>query len=211
MDTLSLRERFGQHLADTDLSKEEIAKYWQQLTTNYGEANRYYHNLEHLSVLFTSFDEYHVKLKDPLVVAHAIWYHDIIYSARRGDNEEKSALVAAENIAKFGLSIKQQENCLHYIRATAQHLDVKVDAQEDLAYFLDFDLAVLAWPQSKYQVYAQAIRKEYRHVPGFLYRRGRRKVLRYFLEVPTLFRTAEFQEKHETAAKLNLKWELGTL
>jgi len=211
MDALSLKERFCQHLAQTKLSAAEITKYWQQIRNKYGEVNRHYHNMEHLSVLFASFDQYQVKLKDPLVVAHAIWYHDIVYNARRGDNEEKSALVAAENIVKFGLNEKQQENCLHYIQATAQHLEVKVDAQADLAYFLDFDLAVLAWPQSKYQVYAQAIRKEYRHVPGFLYRRGRRKVLRYFLEAPTLFRTAEFQEKFEAAAKLNLHWELETL
>ncbi|MEL7220930.1 MAG: hypothetical protein AAGJ93_06395 [Bacteroidota bacterium] len=198
-------------MAQTKLSKAAIVKCWQQIGNKYGEANRHYHNLDHLSALFASFDQYKTELAEPLVVACAIWYHDIVYNAKRNDNEAQSALVAAQNIAHFGLSEEQQQRCLHYICATAQHLEVKVGAQADLAYFLDFDLAVLAWPRAQYKAYAEAIRKEYRHVPSFFYRRGRRKVLKYFLEVPRLFRTAEFQEKFEAAAKLNLHWELETL
>jgi predicted metal-dependent HD superfamily phosphohydrolase len=210
-DVTLLKNRFFKHAADVLLTEEAAAEYWQLIHNKYSEKSRHYHNLEHLRALFASFDQHHGALTDPTVVAWAIWYHDVIYNARRRDNEEQSAILASKYLAETGLSPLQQTNCLAYIRATGKHLDVDTEPESDLAYFLDFDLAVLAWSPAKYQEYAAAIRKEYRHVPGFLYRRGRRKILRYFLAAPVLFRTAVFQADFEEGARANLEWELGML
>lgn len=210
-NVFTLKDRFFEHAATAQLAGERIAEFWQLIHDKYTEKGRYYHKLDHISALFNSFDQYKDRLTDPLVVSYAIWYHDIIYNARRNDNEEQSALLAAKCLSQLNLSEQQQVDCLAYIRATAKHLDVAADKDSDLAYFLDFDLAVLAWELTEYQQYAADIRKEYGHVPGFLYRRGRRKVLRYFLDAPFLFRTTVFRGKCEEMAKNNLRWELASL
>lgn len=206
-----LKNRFLNHATDGLLCGEATAEHWALISSKYSEESRHYHNLDHLTTLFDSFDQHYEALADPVVVAWAIWYHDIVYNARRSDNEEQSAILAGEHLTQTALTSLQQINCLSYIRATAKHLDADADKESDLAYFLDFDLAVLAWPTEKYQQYAAAIRKEYRHVPGFLYRRGRKKVLRYFLAAPMLFRTVVFQTQFEEMARANLRWELSTI
>ena len=96
-----------------------------------------------------------------------------------------------------------------FIRATAQHLSVA--ATDDLAFFLDFDLAILGAAPEVYTNYAAAVREEYQHVPGFLYRRGRKKVLRYFLEAPRLYRTEALYDLLEEKARENLRLELSLL
>ena len=187
--------------------EQSINQLWDELHGYYSEGNRAYHNLQHLRNLFALYDEYQDQLNEPAIVAWAIWYHDIIYNAKRKDNELRSAELAQRRLRQLHMPKEQIKQVVSYIEATAQHLSV--EAINDLAYFLDFDLAILGSDRETYSTYAKSIRQEYRHVPGFLYRRGRRKVLRYFAAAPKLFRTKEFQMYFEAKAKSNISWELA--
>lgn len=191
----------------SELANQDITKFWEELHKYYNESTRAYHNLQHLDNLFTLFDEYQSLLAQPTLVAWAVWYHDIIYNAKRKDNETRSADLAKNCLTQLLMPKEQITQVVSYIEATAHHLSV--EASGDLAYFLDFDLAILGSDRATYSAYAQAVRQEYRHVPGFLYRRGRRKVLRYFMDAPQLFRTPQLQERFEEAARTNLDWELS--
>lgn len=206
---MNLKKRFIESLAPYELAEAKASMLWQELETHYQAPKRHYHNLQHLEALFQWTDKYEAALLDVETVHWAIWYHDIIYQARRQDNEEQSALLAQQRLAEIGVPAEKTEKVIAYIRATAQHLSVK--AEGDLAYFLDFDLAILGASPTVYQNYAAAVRKEYAYVPGFLYRRGRKKVLRYFLASEALYRTNELKDLLEGSAFQNLQWELQAL
>jgi predicted metal-dependent HD superfamily phosphohydrolase len=203
---MNLAHRFSKQIEGYTLSEQRITAARRELSTFYVAENRHYHNLQHLEALFGWFDQYVDQLEDSETISWAIWYHDIIYNARRRDNEEQSALLAEQRLLNFGVPTKQTKLVVKYIRATAQHLEV--EATGDLAYFLDFDLAILGSDRADYETYAAAVRKEYAHVPGFLYRRGRKKVLRYFLASERLYRTEELYNLREDRARKNLAWEL---
>ncbi|GAB5525289.1 MAG: hypothetical protein Roseis2KO_31610 [Roseivirga sp.] len=81
----------------------------------------------------------------------------------------------------------------------------------DTNYLTDIDLSVLGAAPEVYQNYTVAIRKEYSIYPGFLYKRGRKKVLKHFLEMEHIFKTELFREKYEDRARKNLQAELNSL
>ena len=81
----------------------------------------------------------------------------------------------------------------------------------DAAYFLDMDLSILGTPWSEYQVYAQAVRQEYRHIANEDYRTGRIAVLQKLLAHPVLYLTAYYHNQFEVQARDNIKREISLL
>jgi len=73
---------------------------------------------------------------------------------------------------------------------------------------LDLDLSILGKDPQYYLEYAAAVRKEYSIYPDFMYRRGRKKVLKKMLEQECIFKTDLFKEKYESQARKNLQSEL---
>ena len=203
----NLATRFLEDAQNIGATEAWCTSGWQEMEQAYIGPSRHYHNLQHLQNLFNLFDQYKDQLQEPDVVSWTIWYHDIIYNAKRKDNELRSAELARVRLQQTNLATDKIERIVQYIEATAQHLSVKADG--DLSYFLDFDLAILGSDLDTYAVYAKAIRQEYRHVPGLLYRRGRRKVLRYFADAPQLFRTPALHMRFAKQAQRNLAWELS--
>jgi predicted metal-dependent HD superfamily phosphohydrolase len=95
------------------------------------------------------------------------------------------------------------------IRSTARHLPQ--NKQPDCFYFLDFDLAILAATPSVYQSYAVAVWKEYQTTyPKPIYKMGRKKVLKAFLERDFIYYTSLYQKKFEGIARKNIQFELNT-
>jgi predicted metal-dependent HD superfamily phosphohydrolase len=79
----------------------------------------------------------------------------------------------------------------------------------DHLYFLDFDLAVLSAERATYQLYAEAIKEEYRSIFSFLiYTNGRKKVLESFRQRKSIYFSQIFQENYELEARENLAWEI---
>jgi predicted metal-dependent HD superfamily phosphohydrolase len=144
-------------------------------------------------------------MEDAEIVAWAIFYHDIIYNPRRKDNEAQSAQVAAQRLGDLGISAERIARCQRHILATASH---QLQQDPDTQLLLDIDLGILGADWESYQRYAQQVRKEYAMYPGFLYRRGRRKVLRHFLEKDRIYQTERFMLKWEQQARTNLAREL---
>jgi len=147
------------------------------------------------------------KLQHPAIFGLALIYHDIVYQAGRKDNEARSADLAVVALARLGATANQQAYCRRLIMATKTHRA----ATDDEGLLVDLDLAVLARSANGYDAYTKAIRHEFRRYPGFLYRPGRRKALRHFLEQPSIYHHEFFRRRWEDAAKANLKRELKTL
>jgi len=188
-------------------------KLRDELVRAYAAPERHYHNLTHIEAMLNLMRSYENALSDPQSVEAAIWFHDAIYDTRRHDNEEKSAELAASQLAGL-LSPDRIALIARMIRATAGHhvpsgLD---DAQRrDCALFLDTDLSILGSTPDLFASYEDAVRREYGWVPEALWREGRRKVLQGFLDRPAIYASPRFRTSHEAAARANLTRSLERL
>ena len=72
-------------------------------------------------------------------------------------------------------------------------------------------MQVLGETESIYEVYKNNIRREYRHIPGFIYNRERKKILKRFVASEQIFKTDLFRVKFEEKARVNLLNEIKSL
>lgn len=195
------------------VAAEVCQRAYEALSGHYEGRGRHYHNLSHIAALLRWCAKYEAELTRPVIVRYAIWFHDVIYRSRRHDNEALSADYAAGALKVLGVQAAESADVQVLIRATAQHRldELPTHLTHDGSWFLDFDLAILGSRTEVYQAYAQAIRQEYKWVPGPLYRRGRRQVLQNFQARSNLFFTTTMQQELEAQARLNLAQELAGL
>ena len=86
----------------------------------------------------------------------AIWFHDSVYDARAGDNEEKSAALAQEYLSD-AIDVPQLSLVEEMIQATKSH----GGEGGDVALMVDIDLGILGRSPERFQRYENDIRKEY--------------------------------------------------
>jgi predicted metal-dependent HD superfamily phosphohydrolase len=149
-------------------------------------------------------------LTDYHTLQFAIWYHDVIYNSLKSDNEFKSAEFARKRLEKLKIDSNCIENCANLIISTKKHQILNTQNQDN-AYLLDWDLAILGTTWEMYELYTQKIRKEYSMYPDFMYKKGRKKVLQHFLERPRIYYTEKYHDLWETNARKNIQKELNLL
>ncbi|MFY0672783.1 MAG: hypothetical protein JXQ87_05240 [Bacteroidia bacterium] len=185
-----------------------IAELWLEIEKAHSAKNRHYHNLKHLAYMLNLALEFKDKLQDFDAVLFSIFYHDFVYNVKRQDNEQKSAEVARDRLFQLNVPKDKIKTCQNQIAATKAH---ELSAHDDTNYLLDIDLAILGDSEENYKGYVSKVRKEYSIYPDFMYKMGRKKVLKHFLEMDRIFKTQEFHESHERLAKKNLSSELEKL
>lgn len=210
--TESLRPRFAV-LWDRAIGSGDPARTWARLDAGYGAAGRHYHGWPHVATMLSGFDRavdetgFDAGRRD--AVELAIFFHDAVYDARRSDNEAASAALLVEEAgpaARLGAEAIARLRAM--ILATADHRPNEDPAARLLC---DLDLAILGAPARAYADYAEAVRREYAHLPDPVWRLGRAEVLRRFLARERLYQGATFARLYETAARTNLRDELARL
>lgn len=194
---------FQKYATDSSLEK----KFWQEIEKQYSSKKRHYHTLLHLENLFGELEPIKEKLEDWNTIQFSVFYHDIIYKSFKSNNEEESASLAIERLREIGYPEKKIIKCKNQILATKAH---NFD-DNDTNYFTDADLSVLGKDWATYAIYYQQIRKEYSFYPDFLYNNGRKKVLKHFLDMESIFKTEYFRNKYENQARLNIEKEFQIL
>ncbi|MFL5730664.1 MAG: hypothetical protein ACJ75J_14345 [Cytophagaceae bacterium] len=182
-------------------------KLFEQICREYGNSSRYYHNLNHISAMLTLADEHNDLIRHRDIVLFSIWFHDLVYDSLKKDNEEKSADMAEEMLTSLAIGKEAVQKIRKFIIATKSHSD---HSEPDLCFFLDLDLSVLGSDSETYSTYCKNVRKEYKWVPGILYKKGRKKVLQHFLDMERIFKTDRFYELFEVKARKNIKRELAS-
>lgn len=203
---MNLKEIYSDLLLNIGFSANEIQQNWLDLEKAYSKKSRYYHNLTHLKEMIESFEIYKHKLQNPAEILFSIFYHDFVYSASQKNNELKSAEYALSILSEN--SILNKQLVFDAICATQQHQQNSI---EDINWLIDFDLKILAKDWEDYQIYFDQIRKEYRIYPDFLYKPGRAKALKHFLENEFIFQTNEFRNLYEEKARINIEKEISLL
>jgi predicted metal-dependent HD superfamily phosphohydrolase len=202
---MNLKTRFEQLCSRFTEDRQLNNSLWNEIETRYSEKGRYYHNLLHLENMFTELEDVKDNISDFTGISFSVFYHDIIYDATSKSNEEKSAATAEKRLAELHLSKDDISVISEQIIATKSHL---LSDHNDTNYLLDADLSVLGKDFKTYMEYTRNIRKEYSIYPDFLNKPGRKKVLKHFLELETIFKTEYFKEKYEVQAKENIEAEL---
>lgn len=203
---MNLEKIYSELLLNIGFSANEIQQKWKDLEKAYSTKSRHYHNLTHISAMIESFATYRDKLQNPNEILFSIFYHDFVYSASKKDNELKSAEYALA-ILPENINLNKQL-VFDAICATQQHQHNNI---EDINWLIDFDLKILARDWDDYKIYFEQIRKEYRIYPDFLYKPGRAKALKHFLENEFIFQTEEFRNLYEEKARINIEKEIKLL
>ncbi len=193
--------------------KEEIKEQlWNEIVYRYSERHRHYHNLSHIAYLFSLCDKYIADISNPAVTGYAILYHDIVYDTYRQDNEEQSAALAEAHLKQLSVNPSLIKNVQTFILATKGHiLPEEYSLQNDLALFLDFDVAILAADTETYKTYSEKIRQEYSKYPDNIYKEGRKQALQKVLSSEKIFITNDFIKTMEETARQNISKEVGQL
>lgn len=179
-----------------------------RLIAAYTEPRRSYHTLQHLSECIAIFEEHLHLAEHPDEVGLALWFHDAVYNVRADDNEARSAAWAERELREAHVAEESIQRIRSLILAT-RHAAAPEDRDQKL--IVDIDLAILAAPADRFAEYEAQVRAEFAWVPGPLFRKARHKILRGFLERPTIYNTTEFQRRFETRARENLADSLARL
>jgi predicted metal-dependent HD superfamily phosphohydrolase len=194
---------FKKYSADERL----IAEYWKEIEEKYSGKGRHYHTLSHLEYMYGELLPVKDKMLDWEAALFALFYHDMIYNVLKNDNEERSADIAQQRLAKVNFPGMRAQRSLALIIATKKH---ELTGFTDVDLFTDADLSVLGAPFETYRAYAENVRKEYSVYPDLLYKPGRKKVLQHFLGMPSIFKTTFFSH-YEQQARENIAREIALL
>ncbi|MCP4161859.1 MAG: hypothetical protein GY760_17435 [Deltaproteobacteria bacterium] len=187
------------------LCNKKSDEIYNNLIIKYSEKHRKYHNLNHIEYCLSHFDRVKHLLENEDLVEIAIWYHDIIYETSSKTNEEDSAILARDELTGLGLNKDFVDSVYDMIIATKH--DVVV-SDKDTKYLIDIDLAILGADKEVFLEYEKDIRKEYKWVPFFMYKKKRFEVLSGFLDQKFIYNTDYFREKFELKARANLNSSL---
>ena len=195
----------------TDPLKQQSTAFFEQLIKCYNKRRRHYHNLDHIQALLKLSEQYKDRLNSPETVNFSIWYHDAIYSIFSRKNEIKSAALAKDCLSQMGVEEGIISDCYNMIVATKTHQLPEDLNSFDARFFIDIDLSILAAERDRYMVYTKQVRRENWIFPGFLYKKGRKKILHHFLDTNRIYKTDLFFELWEQKARENLAYELSGL
>lgn len=181
---------------------------YAELRAAYSESHRFYHTTEHIASCLRRLDEAAELAASLEEVEVALWFHDAVYAPRSRSNELKSADWASDFLRLGGASEERRTRVRRHIMAT-EHSAAPTDP--DSALVVDIDLTILGSSPEDYQVFEQNIRREYKWVPGPLYRHKRREVLGSFLGRPSIYSTDYFRDRYEPRARANLRAAIRAL
>ncbi|MCP4522121.1 MAG: hypothetical protein GY827_10595 [Cytophagales bacterium] len=194
-----------QYTDDIDFLKNE----WFNIIALYNEEHRAYHNIHHILALYQHTQSIKDQINNYPVFFYTLIFHDVIYSTKQKNNEVKSAKYAEQFLQK--IQFPNTDRVFAIILHTAEHHIRKENEDFDTKAFLDMDLAILGSDLENYQQYTQQIREEWKHIPSLLYKIGRKKVLKSFLNSSEIYRLPLFQEKYEKVARQNILEEIERL
>lgn len=181
---------------------------WKEVENSYSSAGRHYHTLIHLENLLEQLTVIHDKIDNWDAVLFTLFYHDIVYDALKGDNEEQSADVALKHMQQLGITEEICQTVKEQIIATKSHI---LTEDSDTNCFLDADLSILGQSFDLYTTYFKEVRKEYSIYPDDVYSPGRLKVLKHIISMDRIFKTTYFYDKFELQARDNIKREIELL
>ena len=199
----------------------QVAELGESLLQAWEQPHRAYHHSGHLSQMLTDLDRLYAQRTQgstPLALVLAAWFHDAVYEGAPGEDESRSEQLASaslEPLVTAGLLTGHELQMVSLlVRATATHelpesADLPVGYEpEDIQFFLDADMAILAADSARYRRYLRGVRSEYSHCDDEAFRAGRTTFLRSILGRKRIFLSEQAMQLWEEPARANLRAEL---
>lgn len=183
------------------LGLDEHREMFDQVLGAYSERHRHYHTVAHIDACLRELDSARSLAKFPWEVEAALWFHDAVYAPSASDNERRSADLAVRFLETAGLPSDVCARVHRHVMAT-RHDAGPMDP--DSALVVDVDLSILGQEPAVYNQFEVQVRKEYKLVPGFVFRRKRSEILRSLLERKSIYHTPPFHQRYEAQARVNL-------
>lgn len=208
--TTIAKKRWAKLMSELNVPEARWQPLWEKLERLYSQRGRYYHNLKHIAKTLALLDRFSGGSASVLLRL-AAFYHDAIYDVQAKDNEERSAVMAKEDLLALGLPERLADDVAELVRATKGHRPLSGRLAKDSRLFLDADLAILASSASEYGRYAADIALEYDWMDPETYRKGRAQVLKKFLDRKHLFYTPQVRAELQKKAHANMEREFRRL
>jgi len=207
-DAASLEDTFVATLSAWSADDAKIKSIFQKIVKLYSQADRHYHNLNHIRSILSFLHENRAIIHNSPALFLAAWYHDVVYDSKSKTNEHDSAEMMKSDMAELAVPTEVIDFAYAAILATQKHQ--QIIGSKDEALFLDADLSILAAPANIYAEYCANVRKEYSWVPEDLYKNGRKLVLAQFLEKDEIYFSDTMKSKN-LLARENIKKEISSL
>lgn len=203
------------HWRDWDMARNYDSSAWQVIDAGYTEPHRAYHGWAHIEDMLEKLEQNAELAVRADLIAHAIFWHDVVYLTQAADGSLRSDAQNVEDSANLFLrhallSAPDAQAVWHMIMATAKHMNPdKVEGlyaayTRDRDLFLDIDLASLAISDSAFDANTAKIRREYAWVAEEVFCRERAKILTAFAAVEPTYKTPELEERWGAKARANL-------
>jgi len=184
-----------------------LTAIYEDLIIRYNEAQRHYHNLDHIEACLEEFNEVNHFLTHSFDTWLALWFHDAVYDPRGKDNEDASKEYAERALSGL-LETDSMNRISRLIMSTKHEASARDDDEQ---YLMDIDLAILGRDEQTFEEYEKGVRMEYGWVPEDRFRKGRTEILNGFLERDSIYQTDHFREKYEETARENLRHSISSL
>jgi predicted metal-dependent HD superfamily phosphohydrolase len=183
------------------------------LAARYAQSHRRYHTRAHVQAVLrdaaTLAGELGLPAHERAVLTIAACAHDVVYDARPGDDERRSASWAQDWLARAGVEDAHGARVGELVLATLAHSASTADLTAWA--LLDADLAILGADREAYDRYRVAVREEYAALDEPAWRTGRAAVLSGLLARDPLYGTGAGRRRWEAAARANIARELDSL
>ena len=200
------RARWDHLCASLNLTPDP--EIYNALIAAHAEAHRAYHTLDHIAACLRHLDDVKDLANRPQEIEMALWFHDAVYEPFSTTNEEDSAAWAAAWLRGHGAEAAVIDRVRDYIIATKSH---DAPATQDGQLMLDIDLSILASPSEIFNIYETNIRREYRRVPKFIFRKKRKSILNEFLTRKQIYAHPYFHARWDGRARENLRRAISAL
>lgn len=181
---------------------------YQKLYEAHLEQHRHYHTIGHLDACLKHLDLVTDFADQPDEIEIAIWFHDAVYQPYSAGNEKKCAAWATEFLQKSESFVTLQERVEELIMATEHNAS---GIANDQTLIIDIDHSILGQSASNYDLYENAIRKEFKRTPYNLYRQKRTELLQGLLNREKIYNSDFFYGQLELNARENLERAIAKL
>jgi len=191
-----------------DFGFKENKETFSELMAAHNGKDRHYHSAEHIAACLRHLKNVRDQVTDWKMLALAFWFHDAIYKPFSSSNERDSADWAMTFLKDNHAEPAQIDRIEVLIMATCHNAEA---SDPDMQILIDIDLSILGAKPKVYAEYENNIRREYRRVPRFIFRKKRKELLNTFLDRPRIYGSEHFYDLLEAQARTNLQHAMDAL
>ncbi len=177
------------------------AEVLARVAAMHDEKTRHFHTLQHVREGLRMLGVWREAAERPHEIAIALWFHHAALDVHRHDNEARSARVAMQELTTGGVTPEIARRVRDLVVATRRD---GLPLTEDGKLMLDIDSSILGASAERYEEYETQLRREFGHVPDFVYRRKRMQTLQSLLARPRIYGTAVAHRRLDEPARANL-------